>query len=89
VQFEIEPDGRVTGRIGDSAISSARLVRNRSWFGRWIGWRTEYIIMGELADRRSFTVPFNPRSDVLSGSVFVKRGGGHPAPAHVSLRRSN
>jgi hypothetical protein len=87
VEFTMASDGRVAGRIGTTPIGSARLSRNRSWFGRWIGWRSEYIVLGKMADGRTFTMPFNVDGAGLRGSVFLKTAAGS-GPTRVMLRRS-
>lgn len=85
VVFEIAPNGAVSGTIGGAAITEARLVHNRSWFGRLMHWRTDYLIEGRLprtvasyggieGDR--FTAPLESTGDALHGALFLS----HPAP---------
>lgn len=45
-QLRITPDGAVSGTIGADAVIGARLIPNRSWFGRLMHWRSDYIVRG-------------------------------------------
>jgi hypothetical protein len=78
VLFAIAPDGAVSGSVGTAAIASGRMSGNRSWFGRRLGWRTEYVIRGRLSDGRGFSALLNTNGDVLEGAV-VK-------PEHTPLK---
>lgn len=94
VEFTIGPDGSVTGSVGGAAVNDGRIVWNRSWFGRLMKWRTEYLIRGTLSrvveahgtagDR--FTAPVNPRSFGLGGSLFLSHPSA-PKPLGLDLRR--
>jgi hypothetical protein len=46
--FVINPDGSVTGRVGDAAVMGGRMGYARSWFGKLMKWRTDYAIHGRL-----------------------------------------
>lgn len=73
-RFTIQPDGNVTGSIGGTALNDARLTRNRSWFGRILHWRTDYIIRGSLSGA-VFAMPFDATPGQLDVSVFLPRTG--------------
>ena len=64
----IAPDGAVSGTIGAEAIVGARLIPNRSWFGRLMHWRSDYIVRGE-----QFQMFLNAESGGLTGTA--ERGG--------------
>lgn len=66
--FAINPDASVTGRIGDASIENGRIIYNRSWFGRLMHWRTDYLIVGDR-----FTAPLTMRGVGLEGSLFLSR----------------
>lgn len=91
VDLRIENDGAVAGSIGSSRIHG-RFTRNRSWLGRGLNLRTDYIIVGEASDypgapkhglEETMTIPMNLEDAYLKGSVFVGRRG----PARVTLFR--
>jgi len=95
VVFTIGPDGSVTGTVGNAALMRGRFTRNRSWFGRLMGWRTEYMIRGQLSavvesyggiagDR--FSAPLNLVGPELTGALFLS----HPGtlkPLGLSLKK--
>jgi hypothetical protein len=70
VSLKVNPDGSVSGQVGDEAIAHGRLWGNRSWFGRLMNWRTDYLVRGDLAGR-SFSGAFSVRDGTLEGSLFV------------------
>ena len=65
----IHPDATVTGAIRGVAIQSARLTPNRSWFGRLLGWRTDYRIRGSLVNGMPLNVLLNAHAGGLRGTV--------------------
>ena len=80
--FTINPDASVSGRIGDATLIDGRIIYNRSWFGRLMHWRTDYLIMGRLSqvvrpsegvagDR--FTAPLTMTGVGLEGALFLSR----------------
>jgi hypothetical protein len=85
VQFAIATDGRVSGAVAQTQLATAQLSRNRSWFGRWLGWRSEYIIRGRLTDSRTVSVPFDARDATLRGAVFVRDNAGRQRRTRVAL----
>lgn len=95
VAFTIGPDGSVSGSIGNAVLTSGRFVRNRSWFGRLMNWRTEYQIRGTLSqvvesrggtagDR--FSAPLQPRGPELHGAMFLSHPGA-PKPLGLNLMK--
>jgi hypothetical protein len=95
VTFTIGPDGSVSGSIGSAALTNGQFVRNRSWFGRMLNWRTEYQIRGTLSqlvessggaagDR--FSAPLQPRGKELHGALFLSHPGA-PKPLGLDLKR--
>jgi hypothetical protein len=75
--FTINPDASVSGRIGDATVMNARIIYNRSWFGRLMHWRTDYLIVGDR-----FTAPLTPRGVGLEGTLFRSQ-----KPFTLRLRR--
>ena len=81
VEFTIQPDGSVTGAVGEATLTAGRITYGRSWFGELLHINSPYIITGQLSsvvrvseqvwgDR--FIAPFQPRGDVLDGSLFLR-----------------
>lgn len=60
----IGPDGVVSGTIGAEPIEGARIVANRTWFGRVMNWRSDYLIRGA-----QFQVFLNAESGELTGTA--------------------
>lgn len=77
----IHPDASVSGTIEGSAVSSARIAYRRSWFGAFMHFNSEYMIVGEL-DGNMFTVGLWWRGERLFGSLY-KEG----RPRIVELRK--
>jgi hypothetical protein len=91
VRLTVHPDGSVTGTISDAALTNARIINNRSWFGRLMNWRTPYLIMGGLShtvrlsgrvEGAGFTAPLTPAAGRLRGVIFLNR-----LPVSLLLRR--
>jgi hypothetical protein len=80
--FTINPDASVSGRIGDASLISARIVYNRTWFGRLMHWRTDYLILGKLSRGYRFTAPLMLTGADLEGSLFLSR-----QPLRLKLRK--
>ncbi len=102
IRLNIAKGGAVAGSIAGVPIAAAHLMRNRSWFGRLMNWRTEYIIVGDLslaarvrgAEGDHFTVPANFASGQFVGTVFLGgrnnaglRVAAKPIPSRIVLRR--
>jgi hypothetical protein len=71
--FTINPDASVSGRIGDATLIDARIVYNRSWFGTFMHWRTDYLIVGRLSRGDRFTAPLTNTGTGLEGSLFLSQ----------------
>ncbi len=95
VVFTIGPDGSVSGAVGNAALTNGQLAANRSWFGRLMNWRTDYVIRGTLSrvvesyggtagDR--FSAPLNPRGSDLDGALFLSHPGA-PKPLGLNLKK--
>lgn len=44
----VQPNGVVTGKIGDAILKGGKIKRNRGWLGRRLKIKTDYIITGSL-----------------------------------------
>jgi hypothetical protein len=98
VLLTVHADGTVSGEVGGAALAGARISGNRTWLGRLLKWRTDYLIRGELrgalggaplrnGDR--FAVPLNLDGPELVGSIFTSgrdAGGGHMSSAPLVSR---
>ena len=102
VAIDIHPDGRVTGRVGDAELVQGRLVRNRGWLGRQLGWATDYRITAELRgplvaaegiSRAAVSLPLNFAEGGFtggvhsSGSKFAGQAGGILSAGSLQLTR--
>jgi hypothetical protein len=92
ITLKVQADGAVSGTVGDATILSGHYAVNRSWFGKFVNWRTDHIIRGTLSqsvqgsgDR--FSAPFNLRDSDLVGSIFLSHPG-KPRPYKFILRKS-
>jgi hypothetical protein len=82
VVFRIGPDGSVSGTVGSVPVEGGRIQYNRSWFGRLMNWRTDYLIRGTMGGER-FTAPLTVRGAEFTGALFFGPGG----PRRLRLRR--
>jgi hypothetical protein len=80
--FTINPDASVSGRIGDATLTNGRMIYNRSWFGRFMHWRTDYLIMGKLSRGDRFTAPLTMTGVGLEGALFLSQ-----RPLGLKLRK--
>jgi hypothetical protein len=91
----IGPEGSVTGTIGGARIIDGQILVNRTWFGRRMHWRTDYMIRGGLSEPIQigsakgdrFTAPVNLVNSELAGSLFLSHPG-EPTPAALKLTKS-
>ena len=96
IEITINPDGTVTGTVGNATLENCKIGKNRSWLGRFLKIRTDYIIhKGHLSGkivqddketRRNFTIPFNIVDDQLVGGFMVKKAWKYPEPMFPRLR---
>jgi hypothetical protein len=80
--FTIHTDASVSGALGDASLMTARIIHNRSWFGRLMHWRTEYMIVGQLSRDERFTAPLTMRGVALEGALFLSQ-----RPLGLKLRK--
>jgi hypothetical protein len=85
IALTIATDGSVSGAVGSQALSDARLVGNRSWFGRLMHWRTDYLIRGRLSGDGRFMAPLIVRRSELDGTLFL--AGSAARPLQMNLRK--
>lgn len=71
VALTLSLDGRLSGTVAGKRLSEARLTGNRTWFGKLMHWRTDYMINGRLEGQlvRGWVDVAGPalRADLLSG----------------------
>lgn len=91
VHLEIRGDGALTGLIGQARVEG-RLEWNRSWLGRMLNVRTDYIMVGQIwglsAATQSnapekFSAPLTLEGSYFKGSLFLSGR----RPARISLFR--
>jgi len=91
VTLTIRSDAAVTGKIGETDVTEAHIIYDRSWFGKLMKFNSEYLIQGKLAREvrvservagKEFTIPLTAQGQTLAGSLFL---GGQPA--RLSLAR--
>ena len=63
----------VSGRIGDATLINGRIIYNRSWFGKLMNWRTDYLIVGNLPRGDRFTAPLTMTGVGLEGALFLSQ----------------
>ena len=80
--FTINPDASVSGSVGDATLIDGRIVYSRSWFGKLMHWRTDYLIMGQLSRGGRFTAPLTLRGVGLEGALFLSQ-----QPLGLKLRK--
>jgi hypothetical protein len=96
ITLNIAADRSVTGSIAGARVVGGQLIANRTWFGRLMHWRTEYLIHGRLSssidagagvagDR--FTAPIDFENARLAGALFLFDPG-RPTPVHLLLTSS-
>lgn len=86
IVFRVNTDTSVSGTFGGLQLQG-KLQRNRTWFGRWMHWRSDYIVRGSLSDGRPVSAPLTWTGSAYRGAVFV--GPGHKrGPTGVILKPS-
>jgi len=84
VLLTVNGDGTVSGKIDGATLTGARITANRTWFGRALNWRTDYLVLGELSgttgapplrNASSFAAPVNRDGQELVGSIFTSGHG--------------
>lgn len=83
IELVVNPDGSVTGNIGNGVFKSSKVVKNRGSFGKFINIKTDYRIIGTLEgkinsfdskDSREISVPFNVLNNETQGTIFESSG---------------
>lgn len=80
VSILIKADGTVKGQVGSAIMKNCIAKKNRSWLGRLLNLRTDYMITngyleGFLSGKDSvqfkkFSLPFNTTDNKMKGSVM-------------------
>ena len=96
ISIIINKDCVVEGRIGNAKFVNCVVKKNRSWFGRLIKIRTDYIITHGYLDgkinsldnetKRVFTIPFNIYENNLQGSFMVRKRWEYPSPMFPRMK---
>jgi hypothetical protein len=78
VKLDIEPDGSVTGSVGDARLTEGRFLKNRGWLRRKLDVETDYLIKGHLngpivaaeaITRARVQMPLNFDGGLIKGGV--------------------
>lgn len=85
VVFLIRPDAAVTGKLGADLFADAHITRNRTWFGRLMHWRTDYLIQGSVSGQR-FSVPLDLTGDSIKGAFFLS---GKPVVYSLRMKKDS
>jgi len=96
IEIKIAPGGSVTGLVGGADLTGGELVRNRSWFGQLVNWRTDYAIRGWLSREVQGVVGstggpisalLDSSGDRLHGTISLPQSG-PPRSLRVELRQT-
>jgi hypothetical protein len=88
-EVNIVADGRVTGHVGGAEFEGCVVQGNRSWLGRLLHIKTDFIIRGKIGGAvvpdseggtHSINAPFNLTDTGIVGSIFVIRTFSYPYP---------
>jgi hypothetical protein len=66
----IHEDASITGTIGATPLTAARIAYGRSWFGKLMHWNAEYVIRGRWSGR-DFAAPLMATQRGLDGSLVL------------------
>lgn len=89
LHITIGPDGTVRGSMGQARVK-ARFEWNRSWLGRALHLRSDYVIIGEVSgfargpaagQQETLSIPLESEGTYLRGAVFIGKRG----PSQISL----
>lgn len=74
LEFEIDADGRVRGKVGGATLKNGYVAANRGGLGRAIDIKTDYILRGEL---EGVVVANEPKSSRFVSAPFnlVEKSG--------------
>lgn len=95
IKIQIDEDGIVTGYIGKAELTDCVVSSNRSWLGRWLGIKTDYVIskadlVGKITEndpqtQRIVSIPFDIVDGQLTGSIQRIEGLKYPDPLFVKI----
>jgi len=90
IEIRINSDRTVEGTVGNAVLRDCRFKRNRGTIGRWLNFKTDFIVKSGYLDgrivpadnetRREFTIPFNIVDGQLRGSVMTLKPWTYPFP---------
>jgi hypothetical protein len=90
ITIQINRDATVDGKVGDATLKDCWIKKNRSWFGRWLNIKTDFIICKGTIDgkvvpedkltSRRFTIPFNIVDGKMRGSIMLLYKWKYPYP---------
>jgi hypothetical protein len=84
VSLIIDSIGHVTGMVGEATFEGCNVVQNRSWIGRQLSIKTDFLIKGMLKGNtfdkdtilnKEISIPFNVENNELKGSLFLTTSG--------------
>jgi hypothetical protein len=93
ILLDIKADGEVSGSVG-KAVVKGRLEWNRSWLGKRLDLRTDYIIVGSVTGYpgtsavgrpEKLSIPLSFEGAYFRGALFA----GSRGPSRVSLFRAD
>ncbi len=86
----IYKDNRVSGNIGEAEFVDCIVKRNRSWLGRLLNFKTDYIITGgtirgnivpvDTVLQKKITIPFNIVDNNIKGTLMQTYKWKYPDP---------
>lgn len=89
LHLAIGADGTVRGSMGQARVT-ARFEWNRSWLGRALNLRSDYIIVGQVSgfaggpaagQQEKLSIPLRSEATYLRGAVFIGTRG----PSQITL----
>jgi hypothetical protein len=87
VHLFIHPDASVAGTVGTEALIGARILNNRSWFGKLMHWRDDYRINGRAGGQLMF-MQLNRRGQAMDGWLWlIPPGSNASRPTRFTLRK--
>lgn len=96
VELQVNPDGNVSGIIGQGVIKDCKVKRNRGWLYRSLKIASDYRIEGKLEGiiypedtitLKSFAIPFNLSNGSLRGELLQLQSGGKFLMAPIILSK--
>ena len=99
VDIFVQANGNVFGSVGEARLVRCRIKKNRTWLGRMLNFKTDFIIRGgyleggvvsrDIVQKREFTIPFNIKNRKMRGSIMILQRWKYPYPLlpHLRLQR--